>query len=48
LFTVVGDAPAMRATLITRLAQGAFRSTRLFETRIPPLKNALEPERFTF
>jgi protein-L-isoaspartate(D-aspartate) O-methyltransferase len=48
LFTVVGDAPAMRATLITRLAQGAFRSTRLFETRIPPLKNALEPERFMF
>ena len=48
LFTVVGDSPAMRATLITRLAKGAFRSTRLFETRILPLKNALEPERFAF
>jgi protein-L-isoaspartate(D-aspartate) O-methyltransferase len=48
LFAVVGDAPAMQARLITRLANGAYRSVSLFETRIPPLKNALEPERFTF
>jgi protein-L-isoaspartate(D-aspartate) O-methyltransferase len=48
LFAVVGDAPAMRAMLITRIAQDAFRSKNLFETYIPPLRNALEPERFAF
>lgn len=48
LFAVVGDAPAMQARLITRLANSAYRSATLFETRIPPLKNALEPERFEF
>jgi protein-L-isoaspartate(D-aspartate) O-methyltransferase len=48
LVAVVGDAPAMQVTLATRLSAGAYRMTRLFETCIAPLKNALEPERFAF
>jgi len=47
LFAVVGDAPAMEARLITRGAD-SFTITTLFETCIPPLKNALQPERFVF
>lgn len=48
LFAVIGDAPAMSAKLITRVSEDAWRSRDLFETRIPILKNALEPERFEF
>ena len=48
LFAIVGDAPVMEARLITRVAQGAHRSLNLFETSFPPLRNALQPKRFTF
>ncbi|MDP2787943.1 MAG: protein-L-isoaspartate O-methyltransferase [Pseudomonadota bacterium] len=48
LFAVVGEGDAMEATLITCLAPATFRTERLFETRVPALKNVLEPERFSF
>lgn len=48
MFAVVGDAPVMEAKLVTCLGEGACRTTDLFETCIPPLRNALQPRRFTF
>ncbi len=48
LFAIVGDAPAMQAKLITRVAPGVFESTTLFETSVAPLQNALQPKRFVF
>lgn len=48
LFAIVGEGDAMAATLVTCLAPETFRADRLFETRVPALKNALEPERFSF
>jgi protein-L-isoaspartate(D-aspartate) O-methyltransferase len=48
LFAVVGDAPAMRAERITRVAPDAFRREDLFETCLPPLRNARQPARFVF
>lgn len=48
LIAVVGEAPVMEAKLITCVAAGACRSEDLFETCIPPLRNARQPERFVF
>ncbi len=48
LFAVVGEGDAMAATLVTCVGPTTFRTERLFETRVPALKNALEPERFSF
>jgi protein-L-isoaspartate(D-aspartate) O-methyltransferase len=48
LFAIVGDAPVMGARLVTCTAEGAFLHRDLFETCVPPLKNALQPERFVF
>lgn len=48
MFAVVGDAPVMEAKLITCLGEGACRTTDLFETCIPPLRNVLQPQRFAF
>ncbi|HEY3326351.1 MAG TPA: protein-L-isoaspartate O-methyltransferase [Novimethylophilus sp.] len=48
LLAVVGEAPAMEAVLINCVAPGVYRRTTLFETCIPVLRNALEPERFSF
>lgn len=48
LLAVVGEAPAMEAVLINCVAPGVYRRTALFETCIPVLRNALEPERFSF
>jgi len=48
LFAVVGDAPAMAATLITCVAPGELRSTELFETVLAPLVNCAQPPRFRF
>jgi protein-L-isoaspartate(D-aspartate) O-methyltransferase len=48
LFAVVGEAPAMHARLVHSEAPGARVATDLFETVIPPLVNALTPERFEF
>jgi len=48
LFAVVGEAPAMAARIVTRVAPGESRSTDLFETVIRPLTNAARPSRFKF
>ncbi len=48
LFAIVGEGDAMAATLVTCLAPASYRTDRLFETCVPVLKNALEPERFVF
>jgi protein-L-isoaspartate(D-aspartate) O-methyltransferase len=48
LFAVVGEAPVMEAQLITCVAEGAYRTINLFETSIPPLRNAMQPQRFVF
>ncbi len=48
LFAIVGDAPAMEAMCITRVGQSEFQVKKLFETNLPPLHNALQPNRFHF
>ena len=47
LFVIVGDAPVMEAKLITRVGEHEYQEQGLFETDIPPLRNALQPNRFT-
>lgn len=48
LIATVGESPVMQAQLVTRAHGGAFGTVTLFETCIPPLKNALQPQRFKF
>jgi protein-L-isoaspartate(D-aspartate) O-methyltransferase len=48
LFAVVGEAPVMSAMLIRRISEDTWRADKLFETCIPTLQNAPQPERFTF
>ena len=48
LFAVVGEEPIMKALLVARSAQGGIERHELFETCIPPLKNALQLEHFVF
>lgn len=48
LFAVVGEPPVMEAQLVTRVTDGAYHTVGLFETCIPPLKNAPRPKRFVF
>jgi protein-L-isoaspartate(D-aspartate) O-methyltransferase len=47
MFVVVGDSPAMAAHLITRLGEEEFTDEILFETDLPALENAQQPDRFT-
>jgi protein-L-isoaspartate(D-aspartate) O-methyltransferase len=48
LLAVIGEAPAMEARLITCTAPDTYNSIGLFETCIPALRNAPQPERFVF
>lgn len=48
LLAIVGEPPAMTATLVTCVTEGAWNQTGLFETCIAPLRNAPQPERFVF
>jgi protein-L-isoaspartate(D-aspartate) O-methyltransferase len=48
MLAVVGDAPAMRATLVSKSAGGGVTSAELFETVLPPLINCQQPSRFVF
>jgi protein-L-isoaspartate(D-aspartate) O-methyltransferase len=48
LLAVVGDAPVMEARLITSSGGGMYHSAGLFETCIPQLRNAPQPESFAF
>lgn len=46
LFVVLGSGPAMQATLITRVDETSFATEVLFETVLPPLRNATSPQPF--
>jgi protein-L-isoaspartate(D-aspartate) O-methyltransferase len=48
LFIVLGQAPAMQATLIQRVSETGFREDVLFETCIPELLNAPQAQQFEF
>jgi protein-L-isoaspartate(D-aspartate) O-methyltransferase len=48
MIAIVGDAPAMKAILYRCDSPGHVRATELFETVVPPLRNAQQPERFVF
>jgi protein-L-isoaspartate(D-aspartate) O-methyltransferase len=48
LLAVVGEAPVMEARLTTHTGAGATATVALFETCIPALRNAPQPERFVF
>lgn len=48
LVAIVGQSPAMQARLIRRVSESSFESRGLFETDLPPLKNALAPSKFVF
>lgn len=46
LFAIVGDSPAMEATLFRRLDETHWQQEALFETDVAYLKNAEPPRRF--
>jgi protein-L-isoaspartate(D-aspartate) O-methyltransferase len=48
LAAIVGDEPIMRATLVTCVGAGEFRSAELFDTVAPRLVGFAEPTRFRF
>ncbi|MEJ2565620.1 MAG: protein-L-isoaspartate O-methyltransferase [Gammaproteobacteria bacterium] len=48
LFVVTGQEPVMEAYLITRTAEQGWVKQALFETVLPPLVNAPQPQRFVF
>lgn len=48
LFAVVGEAPVMEATLVTRINANEWREEPLFETVIPPLKGGEAKPAFNF
>ena len=48
LFMVLGNAPAMQATLIQRVSDTGFREDVLFETCLPALINAPQMKPFEF
>lgn len=48
LFAFVGEAPVMTGRLVTKVAEGQFQATDIFETLVPPLKNAVRHETFSF
>ncbi len=48
MFVVIGDAPVMHATTIRRISADSFKVDVIFETCLPPLNNAPQPERFQF
>ncbi len=47
LFAIVGEAPVMEAVLVTRVGDD-FRTTTLFETEVPSLREAAARSRFVF
>ncbi|MCY1165904.1 MAG: protein-L-isoaspartate O-methyltransferase [Pseudomonadota bacterium] len=48
LSAIVGTEPVMRATLITRMAEDAWRTTQAWDTVAPQLLNFPEPSKFIF
>ncbi len=48
LIAIIGTAPVMEATLITRLSDDQWTIDTLYETELPALKNAEQPQGFVF
>ncbi len=48
MIAIVGRSPVMQAKLIQRLGSDSWTEVSLFETDVPPLLNARQPERFVF
>ena len=48
LSAIVGFEPMMRATLVTRVGETAFRTTQGWDTVAPRLLNFPEPSKFSF
>jgi protein-L-isoaspartate(D-aspartate) O-methyltransferase len=48
LFVITGSAPVMEALLVRRGEGAEFTRTSLFETSVPALVNAPQPQRFVF
>ena len=48
LFAFVGEAPVMKARLVTCVAEGQYRTEDIFETVVAPLKNAQRNDDFRF
>ncbi len=48
LSAIVGFEPMMRATLVTRVGEAAFRTTQGWDTVAPRLLNFPEPSKFSF
>jgi protein-L-isoaspartate(D-aspartate) O-methyltransferase len=48
MFVVVGEAPVMKALLVTRIGKNEWTMEELFETCIDPLINAEKPAEFVF
>ena len=48
LFAFVGEAPVMKARLITCEGEGRFRTEDIFETVVPMLQNASRRDSFSF
>lgn len=48
LIAILGDAPNMQATRVTRVSNSEWQYQTLFETECLPLLNVVEPERFQF
>ncbi|MFO1371128.1 MAG: protein-L-isoaspartate O-methyltransferase [Candidatus Competibacteraceae bacterium] len=48
LFIVVGQPPVMEALLITRVGEQEWLQESLFDTELPPLRNAAPPRAFKF
>lgn len=48
MFVITGDAPVMKALLVTRIGKNEWTLDELFETSIDPLINAERPAEFVF
>jgi protein-L-isoaspartate(D-aspartate) O-methyltransferase len=48
LSAVVGNEPVMRATLVTRVGEAAWRTTEAWDTVAPRLQGFPEPSKFSF
>ena len=48
MFVITGDAPVMKALLITRIDKNEWTVEELFETCVDPMIHAEEPEKFVF
>ena len=48
LFAFVGEAPVMKARLVTCVGEGRYKSEDIFETVVPMLKNAPHNDGFEF